>query len=124
MNIGVIVIQVVAKPKGVHSAGEKPRVNYKHSKLPPRFAKLKEGKSRMTPAGLMGSPEEVMPVSTFMPKIENWDNELANNIPPLMSQVINPDIKQHDMDMSKSKCPCFISDEELVLISITGNKCH
>ena len=93
----------MAKPKGVHT--EK-RYN-KLSKLPPRFAKQREQQrvekaKNKTPGS--GLPDEESPgVGTgFMPKIENWDNELANNIPPLSSRVISADIKQ-DMDVNKSE---------------------
>ena len=39
----------------------------------------------------------------FMPKIENWDNELANNIPPLMSQVIDTSKLKDNLGLSDSK---------------------
>lgn len=84
---------------------DKPRTNYKLSKLPPRFAKQREqqrgekGKNSQGSAGV----EEGLQVSTFMPKIENWDNELANNIPPVTSQVIHTEVKQQEIDLSKSK---------------------
>lgn len=60
--------QVVAKPKGVGQVGEKPRHGNK-SKLPPRLARQREQREREK-------------TKTFDMKIENWDNELANNIPP------------------------------------------
>ena len=108
--------QVVAKPKGVHTAADKPRQSYKLSKLPPRFAKQREqlrGEKSKNPPGSAGL-EEGMQVSTFMPKIENWDNELANNIPPLMSQVINTEVKQQDIDLSKSKRPISVPFSSIV----------
>lgn len=66
------VSKVVVKPKSAHakvlSVEKQPR--YKTSKLPPRLAKKKEQmeKERKENKG-------------FEMKIENWDNELANNIP-------------------------------------------
>lgn len=66
------MLQVVVKPKSAHakvlSVEKQPR--YKTSKLPPRLAKKKEQmeKERKENKG-------------FEMKIENWDNELANNIP-------------------------------------------
>lgn len=58
------------KPKSVHVkvSLEKPR--YKTSKLPPRLAKKKEQMEK-----------ERKEAKGFELKIENWDNELANNIP-------------------------------------------
>lgn len=53
----------MSKPKGLSS--EKTRY-----KLPPRLAKQKAERDR-----------EREKNKNFMPKIENWDNELANNIP-------------------------------------------
>ncbi|KAL4218896.1 cell differentiation [Mactra antiquata] len=99
-----IVSKVVAKPKGVHTASDKAhKPSYKLSKLPPRFAKQREQlrgeKGKNKPGTTM---DEGNQVSTFMPKIENWDNELANNIPPLMSQVINTEVKQQEIDLSKN----------------------
>ena len=38
----------------------------------------------------------------FMPKIENWDNELANNIPPLMSQIIDTSKLKDNLDLSNT----------------------
>lgn len=43
----------------------------------------------------------------FMPKIENWDNELANNIPPLMSQVIDTSKLKDNLDLSNSEYTCM-----------------
>lgn len=56
-------------------SAEKPR--YKTSKLPPRLAKKKEQmeKERKENKG-------------FEMKIENWDNELANNIPSHADNVV------------------------------------
>ncbi|XP_048776168.2 protein PRRC2C-like isoform X5 [Ostrea edulis] len=64
------VSKVVVKPKSVHVkvSLEKPR--YKTSKLPPRLAKKKEQMEK-----------ERKEAKGFELKIENWDNELANNIP-------------------------------------------
>ncbi|XP_061164829.1 protein PRRC2C-like isoform X2 [Saccostrea echinata] len=64
------VSKVVVKPKSVHVkvSVEKPR--YKTSKLPPRLAKKKEMMEK-----------ERKEAKGFEMKIENWDNELANNIP-------------------------------------------
>jgi hypothetical protein len=61
---------VVVKPKTAHVkvSVEKPR--YKTSKLPPRLAKKKEQMEK-----------ERKEAKGFELKIENWDNELANNIP-------------------------------------------
>lgn len=103
----VNIHQVVAKPKGVHTASDKPRSYSKMSKLPPRFARQREqqrgdkGKGR-------GSNAEESDQANIMSRIENWDNELANNIPPLMSDVINTDLKQQEMDITKSRLftPC------------------
>ena len=92
------MFQVVAKPKGVHTITDKPRYG-KLSKLPPRFAKQRE--QMKTEKAKNKIIVEDVQQSTFMPKIENWDNELANNI-PIMPQVINTDIKQ-EIDLSKSK---------------------
>ena len=49
----------------------------------------------------------------FMPKIENWDNELANNIPPLMSQVIDTSKLKDNLDLSNSKSLTLLSDQFL-----------
>lgn len=57
--------------KGVGKAG--------YSKLPPRLAKQREQRDR-----------EREKYSTLMPKIENWDNKLANNIPPPVSKTVTP----------------------------------
>lgn len=100
-----VVSKVVAKPKGVHTALDKPRPNYKLSKLPPRFAKQREqqrGEKSKNPAGSAGHEEGLSQMSTFMPKIENWDNELANNIPPVSSQVIHTEVKQQEIDLPKN----------------------
>jgi len=96
--------QVVAKPKGVHTASDKPRSYSKMSKLPPRFARQRE--QQRGEKGKINRPEthEESEQTGIMTKIENWDNELANNIPPLISDLINPDMKQQNMEMSKSKC--------------------
>ncbi|XP_078324244.1 uncharacterized protein LOC111125384 isoform X5 [Crassostrea virginica] len=71
------VSKVVVKPKSAHVkvSAEKPR--YKTSKLPPRLAKKKEQmeKERKENKG-------------FEMKIENWDNELANNIPSHADNVV------------------------------------
>ena len=91
----------MAKPKGVHTAVEKPRYN-KLSKLPPRFAKQREQLRSSKTNGSMGS-DPSQESSMFMPKIENWDNELANNIPPLMSQVIDTSKLKDNLDLSNSK---------------------
>ncbi|XP_013402281.1 protein PRRC2C-like isoform X2 [Lingula anatina] len=47
----------------------------KFSKLPPRLAKQKEQRERERENNKNNN------TNVFMPKIENWDNELANNIP-------------------------------------------
>lgn len=62
-----IILQVVAKPKGVHNnAGKK---GFGKSKLPPRFVKQKEQRDKDNDQGF------------DMMKVGNWDNDLANNIP-------------------------------------------
>ena len=45
------------------------------SKLPPRLAKQKLEKEKE-------KQQHKDAIEVFMPKIEAWDNELANNIPP------------------------------------------
>ena len=101
---------MVAKPKGVHSATEKPRYG-KLSKLPPRFAKQRE--QMKTEKAKNKNVVEDVQTSTFMPKIENWDNELANNI-PIMPQVINPELKQ-EMELSKSKSEVLMAECKTLL---------
>ena len=44
------------------------------SKLPPRLAKQRAEKEK--------EKQHKDAIEAFMPKIEAWDNELANNIPP------------------------------------------
>ena len=82
----------------MHTATEKPRYN-KLSKLPPRFAKQREQLRSNKVTDFDPSQESSM----FMPKIENWDNELANNIPPLMSQVIDTSKLKDNLGLSDSK---------------------
>ena len=45
------------------------------SKLPPRLAKQRAEKEKE-------KQQQKDAIEGFMPKIEAWDNELANNIPP------------------------------------------
>lgn len=66
--------QVVARPKGL--SPKTGRASIKGSKLPPRLAKQKEQREK----------EKEM-TKNVMPKIELWDNELANNIPSLMAGI-------------------------------------
>ncbi|XP_063423806.1 protein PRRC2C-like isoform X4 [Mytilus trossulus] len=67
--------KVLAKPKGVHNNSGKSR---KGSKLPPRFVKQKEQRDRDSDTTSQG----------FDMKVDNWDNDLANNIPAI-SPAIN-----------------------------------
>ncbi|CAG5131457.1 unnamed protein product, partial [Candidula unifasciata] len=60
--------KAVARPKGVSPKSN--RTNVKGNKLPPRLAKQKEQREK-----------EKMLTIDVMPKIELWDNELANNMP-------------------------------------------
>ena len=77
---------MVVKPKGIGQVAEKPR--YGKSKLPPRLARQKEQRERdKTTKG-------------FDMKIENWDNELANNMPSSPSDNAEGGIP----DMKTSKC--------------------
>nr|KAI8748881.1 protein PRRC2C-like [Biomphalaria glabrata] len=64
--------KVVARPKGL--SPKTGRTSIKGSKLPPRLAKQKEQREK-----------EKEKTKNVMPKIELWDNELANNIPSLMA---------------------------------------
>ncbi|XP_059171972.1 protein PRRC2C-like isoform X2 [Physella acuta] len=66
--------KVVARPKGL--SPKTGRATIKGSKLPPRLAKQKEQREK----------EKEM-TKNVMPKIELWDNELANNIPSLMAGI-------------------------------------
>lgn len=50
----------------------------KRNKLPPRLARQKDKKPRTVPV-----VQETC--SDILPKIENWDNEMANNIPTVSS---------------------------------------
>ena len=61
-NTDIVICVQVTKVR----SGDKSRL----SKLPPRLAKQKEMKEKEKEQG-----------KCIMPKIENWDNELANNIP-------------------------------------------
>ncbi|KAL5011924.1 hypothetical protein ScPMuIL_010475 [Solemya velum] len=78
-----VICKVVARPKGVGSnTADRNRFNHKMKQLPPRLAKQREQREREKER------------NTFMPKIENWDNELANNIPPLsVSSAISVETK-------------------------------
>ncbi|XP_052823701.1 protein PRRC2C isoform X3 [Octopus bimaculoides] len=67
-------LKVIAKKRGMKGVG---KAGY--SKLPPRLAKQREQRDR-----------EREKYSTLMPKIENWDNKLANNIPPPVSKTVTP----------------------------------
>ncbi|KAL3872322.1 hypothetical protein ACJMK2_040253 [Sinanodonta woodiana] len=84
--------KVLAKPKGVHSSSDKPRF----SKLPPRLAKQREQQRERSKSG-----------STFMAKIENWDNELANHIPPPPSvnntATVSPSVMNVTEEMENTK---------------------
>lgn len=102
--------QVVAKPKGVHTASDKPRSYSKISKLPPRFARQRE--QQRGEKG-KGRPDGMDESEHVMSNIENWDNELANNIPPLMSDVISADIKQQGMT-----CNCVKRLKKFVSFSL------
>lgn len=64
-----VFLQVIAKPKGLTPKIERARF-CKMSRLPPRFAKQKEQREKEKEANL-----------DVMPKIEQWNNDLANNIP-------------------------------------------
>lgn len=68
------------------SSAEQKRLN----KLPPRLAKQRQEKEKEKhlPASVVFLPPPLQPhqqgpqSNVFsMPKIENWDNEMANNIP-------------------------------------------
>jgi len=102
-NVCPTLYQALQKAHSGASSGDQKR----HSKLPPRLAKQREQKEkgkqhtkapteaparpsavvvsttqqRQAPAaeGQVQQPRE--PGKTFMPNIENWDNEMANNIP-------------------------------------------
>ena len=50
------------------------------SKLPPRLAKQRAEKEKE-------KQQQKDAIDAFMPKIEAWDNELANNIPPPAAAV-------------------------------------
>ncbi|KAK3602381.1 hypothetical protein CHS0354_011217, partial [Potamilus streckersoni] len=87
--------KVLAKPKGVHSSSDKPRFS-KLNKLPPRLAKQREQQRERSKSG-----------STFMAKIENWDNELANHIPPPPSvnntATVTPSVMNVKEEMENTK---------------------
>lgn len=58
------------------------------SKLPPRLAKQREQKEREKKESKQ-QPSTPTPTDSFMPKIEDWDNEMANNI-PISDEVATP----------------------------------
>ncbi|BFZ05764.1 hypothetical protein BsWGS_08803 [Bradybaena similaris] len=72
--------KTVAHPKGMSPKSN--RTNGKGNKLPPRLAKQKEQREK-----------EKMLTKDVMPKIELWDNELANNMPTL---PVNLDVSGGD----------------------------
>lgn len=73
LNLFSLISQVVARPKGL--SPKSGRANVKGSnKLPPRLAKQKEQREKKKDI-----------TKDVMPKIELWDNELANNIPSLLA---------------------------------------
>ena len=51
------------------------------SKLPPRLAKQRAEKEKE-------KQQQKDAIEAFMPKIEAWDNELANNIPPPAAMTV------------------------------------
>lgn len=81
----------MAKPKGVHNNSGKSR---KGSKLPPRFVKQKEQRDRDSDTTSQG----------FDMKVDNWDNDLANNIP-----AISPAINM-EMDTRQGSVLLFLTN--------------
>ncbi|ESP04907.1 hypothetical protein LOTGIDRAFT_229985 [Lottia gigantea] len=75
--------KVVAKPKGMSSAKIDRQRYGKSSRLPPRLARKKEEEEK----------EKEMS-KNIMPKIEQWDNDLANDIPANSTSL--------DIDSTKS----------------------
>ena len=63
----------MVKPKGLSGKPASSRYN-KQNKLPPRLAKQKEQREKGKETN-----------RDIMPKIEQWDNDLANNIPAMVA---------------------------------------
>ena len=105
------------------SSGEQKR----HSKLPPRLAKQREqkekGKQHTKPVAepparpssvvvtsvqprLLPAVEPLMQLretgNGFMPNIENWDNEMANNIPATSTSATPTSV---EVQGPRSECP-------------------
>ena len=74
--VPVVTVYFDLQSKSRGSSSESKRL----SKLPPRLAKQREQKEREKKE----NKAQASPVDTFI-KIENWDNELANNIPTVAS---------------------------------------
>ncbi|XP_041368189.1 protein PRRC2C-like isoform X2 [Gigantopelta aegis] len=68
--------KVVVKPKGLSGKPASSRYS-KQNKLPPRLAKQKEQREKGKET-----------TRDIMPKIEQWDNDLANNIPAMVSSEV------------------------------------
>lgn len=83
--------KVVARPKGL--SPKSGRGSVKGSKLPPRLAKQREQREK-----------EKELTKNVMPKIEQWDNELANHIPSLLSNLegLPPTVGQGQQQASNS----------------------
>ena len=56
------------------------------TKLPPRLAKVREQQKKE-------EKQNTGNINSFMTNIENWDNELASNIPPPASANISEPVK-------------------------------
>ena len=73
----------------------------RRSKLPPRLAKQREQSNT--------TPKNHVEIDTFdMPKIESWDNEMANDIPQAKvsaSSVISKPSSTHGMQTSATSQP-------------------
>ena len=75
-----------SKGRGVSSAEQK-----RLSKLPPRLAKQREQKEKEKQHARVQQNN-----NNILPKIENWDNEMANNIPMALPEAApaTPDQQQ------------------------------
>ncbi|GFO00663.1 protein prrc2c, partial [Plakobranchus ocellatus] len=78
--------KVVARPKGLSPKTGRSSIKGS-SKLPPRLAKQREQreKEHLTKSAIGDAGS----ANNTMPKIEQWDNELANHIPSLMAGLDN-----------------------------------
>ncbi|CAL1533961.1 unnamed protein product [Lymnaea stagnalis] len=100
--------KVVVRPKGI--SPKTGRTSIKGSKLPPRLAKQKEQREK----------EKEM-TKNVMPKIELWDNELANNIPSLMGGLdINQTASLNNNTVMSSSSSNALDDSGELTMSVTS----